>query len=84
MRAVENARWLLRATNNGVTGIVDHEGQLVDSLPQFEEGVLRGQFTVMQGRTPYSHVGHWPVLMALAGIFGVAWWGLWANRAKRS
>jgi len=81
MRAVENARWLLRATNNGVTGIVDHSGRLVSALPQFEAGVLRGRFTVMQGHTPYSRLGHWPVLGALIAIFATA---LWFRRARRS
>lgn len=69
MRAVENGRWLLRTTNNGVTGIVDPDGKVTASLPQFEEGVLRGQISVMQGRTPYSHVGHWPVLVVLLLVF---------------
>lgn len=71
MRAVENGRWLLRATNNGVTGIVDHQGRMVAQLPQFTEGVLRGTVQVMQGRTPYSIVGHWPVLISL--LAGLAW-----------
>lgn len=65
MRAVENGRWLLRATNNGVTAIVDHQGRVLDALPQFEAGVLRGAFTVMQGHTPYSSWGHWPLLLAI-------------------
>ncbi len=77
MRAAENGRWLLRATNNGVTGIVDHHGRLVAQLPQFTEGVLRGSMQVMQGRTPYSIAGHWPVLASLAGIL------LWWFRARR-
>ena len=77
MRAAENGRWLLRATNNGVTGIVDHRGRLVAQLPQFSEGVLRGSMQVMQGRTPYSVAGHWPVLLAVAGIL------LWWFRARR-
>ena len=49
-------------------GIVDHEGRLIEALPQFQEGVLRGRMTVMLGRTPYSRVGHWPVLGALLAI----------------
>ena len=37
-RALENGRWLVRGTNNGITGIVDHRGRIVDRLPQFESG----------------------------------------------
>jgi apolipoprotein N-acyltransferase len=70
MRAVENGRWLLRATNNGVTAIVDHNGHMTAQLPQFTEGVLRGEVRIMQGRTPYSAAGHWPVLVSLLGFLG--------------
>ena len=70
VRAAENGRWLLRATNNGVTAIVDHRGRRVAELPQFEAGVLRGELQVREGRTPYSRLGDWPVLFVLAaGVF---------------
>ena len=60
-RALENGRWLLRATNNGLTAIVKFDGTIVDVLPQFEAGVLRGSFEVMTGRTPYNLWGHQPL-----------------------
>ncbi len=72
MRALENGRWLLRATNNGVTAIVNPRGQITAQLPQFEEGVLRGQIQVMRGRTPYSRLGDWPFLVGLLVIFVMA------------
>ena len=65
VRALENGRWLLRATNNGITAIVDARGQVQAQLPQFEAAVLRGEFNVMTGRTPYSHLGDLPVLVVL-------------------
>ena len=52
VRASENGRWLLRA-NDGITGVVDHRGQIRAQLPQFVEGVLATSFQVMQGATPY-------------------------------
>ncbi|MDA1075333.1 MAG: apolipoprotein N-acyltransferase [Proteobacteria bacterium] len=71
MRAVENGRWLLRGTNNGVSVIVDHHGQISHTMPQFEEGVLRGDFQVMQGSTLFNRFGHgWLVALSLLG------WGL--------
>ena len=66
MRALENGRWLLRGTNNGVTAIVDHQGGLVARLPQFEAGVLRGEYRLVSGRTPYGRFGDWPVLGLVA------------------
>ena len=68
-RALENGRWMLRSTNNGVTAIIDHQGRLQAQLPQFEADVLRGSFQVMSGRTPYNRWGHWPVLLLL--VLGV-------------
>ena len=63
MRAVENGRYLLRATNNGFTVLVSHKGEIVDSLPQFESGVLRAEAHIMTGDTPFHQYGQLPVLL---------------------
>lgn len=68
MRAVENGRWLLRATNDGVTAIVDADGRVVDELARFEAGVLDGGFHVMSGRTPFATYGSTPVVLLLFGL----------------
>jgi len=60
MRALEFGRPLLRATNNGVTGLVDHLGKVITMAPQFEEVVLKGDVTLVTGETPYSQ---WPRLI---------------------
>lgn len=68
MRALENGRWLLRATNNGVTAIVDDRGRIRGQLPQFEMGVLTGEYREMAGRTPFNRFGPWPLYaLLLAG-----------------
>lgn len=67
MRALENGRWLLRATNNGVSAIVDERGVIRGQLPQFEAGVLRGEYRRMAGVTPYARFGDWPLLAVLLG-----------------
>lgn len=72
MRALENGRWLLRATNNGVTAIVDAEGRVRARLPQFESGVLRGEWRVMTGATPYGRFGLLPVVLAAGGLLLIA------------
>ena len=68
MRALENGRWVLRATNNGVTAIIDARGKVRDELPQFETAVLEGEFTAMSGTTPFGRYGHLPLLVGLALI----------------
>ena len=65
MRALENGRYLLRATNNGVTAIVDPHGVVVARLPQFEPGVLRGEIRAMAGATPF---GQWPHLSTMLAL----------------
>ncbi|MEI6894724.1 MAG: apolipoprotein N-acyltransferase [Colwellia sp.] len=60
MRALEFGRPLVRATNNGVTGIVNHLGEVTAIAPQFEEFVLKGNVALVSGYTPYSQ---WPNLI---------------------
>ena len=62
-RALENGRWLIRGTNNGISGLVDPQGQIIDSLPQFRAGVLRGEVYAMQGLTPFQQYGSLPVIL---------------------
>jgi apolipoprotein N-acyltransferase len=68
MRALENGRYVLRATNNGITAIVDADGRVTAELPQFEEGVLEGRFEVPRGRPPFVRLGEWPVLVLAAAL----------------
>ncbi|WP_426415943.1 apolipoprotein N-acyltransferase [Aestuariirhabdus sp. LZHN29] len=65
MRALENGRYLIRATNDGITAIIDPKGQLIAQLPQFEAGVLRGNVTPMRGITPFGSNGSWPLIVFL-------------------
>ena len=65
MRALENGRWLLRATNDGITAIVDPQGRVTARLPRSEQGVLTGEYHSMAGRTPYNRFGEGPLLVAL-------------------
>jgi len=62
MRSIETARPMLRATNNGVSAIINHKGKLLDVSPQFETHVLSAEFQPMQGTTPYVLVGNWLII----------------------
>ena len=65
MRAKENGKYLLRSTNDGITGIVDDEGAVVARLPRFEPGVLTGTIHLYSGTTPYSRWLNVPVFVVL-------------------
>ena len=72
MRALENGRYVLRATNNGVTAIIAPTGEVVARAPQFEPTVLTGTFAGMTGTTPYSNTGDGPLVGVLAGVLAFA------------
>jgi apolipoprotein N-acyltransferase len=66
MRAAENRRWILRSTNDGITGTIDPAGRLRGTLPLYVEAASRTGFTYIQERTFYTSYGDWfPVLCAV-------------------
>jgi apolipoprotein N-acyltransferase len=75
MRALETGRPMLRATNDGVTALIAHDGTLIATLPQFQAGVLTGTVQPRVGHTPYVRFGNWPVLViAFAALaLGFEW-----------
>ena len=48
MRALEFGRPVVRATNNGVTAVIDHNGNVIGEIPQFEEGVLKVDVSIVR------------------------------------
>ena len=81
MRAAETGRPMLRATNTGMTAIIDVQGHVSAALPAFQTGVLRGEIRAYEGITPYVRFGNW---LALAMILGTGLLGLSGKRpAKR-
>lgn len=73
LRALENGRYVIRATSNGITAIIDDQGNIMARAPQFETTALVGEFYAMQGLTPFTRTGSWPAwllaaLMVLPGL----------------
>ncbi len=74
MRALEAGRYLLRATNTGISAVIKPDGGLSGVSPQFEMAVVRDSIQPMQGATPYVRWGDWPVLiLSLSGLLISAW-----------
>jgi apolipoprotein N-acyltransferase len=63
MRAIENAKPVMRGTNNGITALVDHRGHITTKLDQFNAGVLSGKVSPHTGNTPFSRYASWPVII---------------------
>jgi len=69
MRAVENHRWLLRSTNDGITASIDPVGRVWDRFPDWKRAVGRLRFGWEKARTPYTRWGDWFAwLCLLAGL----------------
>ena len=74
MRALETGRMMLRATNTGVTSIIGHHGDIIQMLPQHEEGVLTGMVQGYSGSTPYVRWGNAAMLGLIGLMLAAAWW----------
>lgn len=59
MRAVENRRWIVRATNDGISAAIDPAGRVVQALPPFREQVARMAYSYVDDTTVYSRTGDW-------------------------
>ncbi|EIC20550.1 apolipoprotein N-acyltransferase [Thiorhodovibrio frisius] len=57
LRALENGRYLVRATNTGISAIIDQKGRVNVELPAFERGALVGEVQPFSGQTPFSRIG---------------------------
>jgi len=73
MRALESGRYMIRSTNNGVSGIIDERGRITAISKQFELQTLSGEVYAMAGLTPFLKWGSAPwvimslLLLAIAG-----------------
>ncbi|HLU76725.1 MAG TPA: apolipoprotein N-acyltransferase [Burkholderiales bacterium] len=71
MRALETGRTMLRATNTGITAIIEADGTVQRRLPPFTEGALLGSAQGREGATPYVRFGNWPALIWALGALGL-------------
>ncbi|MEE8342847.1 MAG: apolipoprotein N-acyltransferase [Gammaproteobacteria bacterium] len=69
MRALETSRYLLRATNTGISALIDPKGRVVALAPQFEAAVVEGTIIPLAGATPYVRFGDWPVIIGAFFLF---------------
>ena len=57
VRAVENGRWVVRAANTGVSGIISPSGRVVARSGLDEVRLLEGTVFARQNRTVYGRIG---------------------------
>lgn len=66
-RAIENRRYLVRATNSGLSAVVDPLGRTITSIPDFSEGTATATVHLIRDQSPYT-----------AWVGDKPWWGLFA------
>ena len=66
MRAIEQGRYLARAANTGISGIVDPYGRVVTRSGIFEQAGLVGEARFLTSRTIYSQIGDVIAYVAIA------------------
>ena len=68
VRALETGRYMVRATNTGVSALIDPQGRIVRQSGQFVEEVVSGHVWAMKGRTPFIIWGNWAIIIIMSGL----------------
>jgi len=77
-RALETGRYMLRATNTGMTAVINPRGKVERVAPDFSRAVLTHEVTGYEGATPYVRWGNAAALALCVILLGIA-----ALRARR-
>jgi apolipoprotein N-acyltransferase len=84
MRAIENNRWLLSATDTGVTASIDPWGRVVARIPRKERTALVAPYALTSVTTFYTRHGDWfayaCAIISIAALF--TRFTFWKNRRK--
>lgn len=73
MRAIENGRPIVRATQNGISAIIDANGRIIQQSEQFVEAEVVGDVTLRYGLTPFQRVPSHMLIWLSIGILGAIW-----------
>jgi apolipoprotein N-acyltransferase len=79
-RALETGRYMLRATNTGMTAVIDERGQLVQAAPQFSTAAVSATVRGYSGATPYVRWGNSLALALCAALLALT---VWLGRTRR-
>lgn len=71
MRSLETGIPTIRATNTGVTAIIDSQGEIVSQLPTWQQSKLKGEVQAYDGQTPYVKWGDSPIVVLSFVILGI-------------
>jgi len=68
LRALESGRYMLRATNTGVTAVISPKGRIVSQAPLFQQASIVAEITPRLGATPYIWLGDGALMGLLLAV----------------
>ena len=71
MRAIEEGRYLVRAANTGISGIVDPYGRVIEKTEIFQPAVLVGEVRFLRTSTFYARHGDVVAYLSLGITVGL-------------
>lgn len=71
MRAIEHHRFAVRATNSGISALIDPAGRLLARSGVMTRENLSGTVHMLEGETGYERFGDWAGWLAAAGSAGM-------------
>jgi apolipoprotein N-acyltransferase len=79
LRALEEGRYLVRAANDGISGVIGPHGEVIARAPEFRPVTLVSKVVPLAGLPPYAHVGNW-LVVSLASL--ALAYGLWLRNDR--
>ncbi len=68
LRAIESGRWILRAGDTGISGLIAPNGTSTTELPPMTEGLSMGTVYFKTSTTLYTRIGNLLVYLAMAAV----------------
>lgn len=82
MRAIENRKPLIRATNDGISALITADGKVSVTIPSYKRDILEGTLEPRDGLTPFGRHGSYPILLAsfFCIFIGLLKKSIWVSR----
>ncbi|AHE67181.1 apolipoprotein N-acyltransferase [Legionella oakridgensis ATCC 33761 = DSM 21215] len=78
--SIQTARFQVVANNDGLSSVIDANGDVLASLPAFTAGTLEAMIQPLTGASPWVYLGDLPILLISLFIFSMALLNKKSNR----
>ncbi len=77
LRSLETGIPSVRATNTGISSIINHQGKVIAQVPEFTQITLKAEVQAYQGKTPFVQ---WQNIPILVFCFSLLLWAWYSNK----